>query len=311
MPRYDSPAIIILGNGIKTFECLASDFRLDPDAQDSDFPNFNPEDPRSKISPDCEEESLDFAISLDEMGAHSEVLENYPDWLLKNLVTTVDQSDCKPETSRKRQKRDAFDDKSACGGPCEVLWNCANHPNSTLCEEPEIFANCFDRENPFAFKEPCITVHSCINGPIKLPESCGTYVKCMSIDFHMDPTCIDVLTCFKDLSKSTQLCYNIYQCLEDQIEHKCEEVVATTDDYLLGRGQTEEQIQTACNQLDDIISEEPSIAGVSSDPLRLIILKGPAEYATRGFMFASFRLVQKIFQYLPELNWNWFQEPQV
>ena len=105
---YDPPAILFLANGAYTYECLNSTFRVDPKSEESDFPNFDPEDKGSRIQESCNETALSFSISLDQIGEYEEVLNKMPDWLQKNLITTVTGTGvC---DTLKRAKKDASDD---------------------------------------------------------------------------------------------------------------------------------------------------------------------------------------------------------
>ena len=93
---YTSPGILFLANGVYTYECITNEFRFDPRPVDSDFDfeGKDPEDPRLRIQDSCVENSTEFAISLSDLSNYAHIIEEFPDWLQKNLVSTTDLSAC-------------------------------------------------------------------------------------------------------------------------------------------------------------------------------------------------------------------------
>ncbi|XP_075240668.1 uncharacterized protein LOC142336057 isoform X2 [Convolutriloba macropyga] len=185
-----------------------------------------------------------------------------------------------------RKKRDSFDDVEICEGECGFLWECANFP-ATCSSTVAVFDNCFDPNTQFIYAEPCLTVYSCINGPVILPNQCTYFVECMRLDTIREPECFEVVDCFHHVNRSVGRCNDVFQCLEDQIEHKCEDPPASSE---VPVALSPSELTSVCGQIDDIYAEEPSLANQENSPLSIVVFKGPTEYATRDFVFASVRL---------------------
>ncbi|XP_063713895.1 uncharacterized protein LOC134841788 [Symsagittifera roscoffensis] len=185
-----------------------------------------------------------------------------------------------------RGKRDSFDDKAECGGECGFLWDCSNQPDG-CASKVAVFDNCFNPHTPYVTEEPCLTVYSCLSGNVVLPNQCGHYINCMTLESIHEQECVDVADCFHHLNRTLDNCHSVFQCLEDQIEHKCEDPLTTTD---VPMNLSEDELDDVCAGLDRILADDPSLEGQKNEPLSIILFKGPTEYATRDFAFTSIRL---------------------
>ena len=93
---YTAPGILFLANGVYTYECITNEFRFDPRpvTDDFDFEGRDLEDPRLRIQDSCVENSTEYAISLADLSKYGDVIEEFPAWLKKNLISTTDLSAC-------------------------------------------------------------------------------------------------------------------------------------------------------------------------------------------------------------------------
>ena len=119
---------------------------------------------------------MKFAVTLGDLGAQSEILNDLPDWLKKNIITTVDVSSCEG-LSAERNNRDAADDLSRCDGQCSQVWECANDP--LPCKTSQILERCLNPQLPNHLLDPCPDFQECLSFPVVLTETCYDYVWCM------------------------------------------------------------------------------------------------------------------------------------
>ena len=218
MQEFEAPAILLLANGIYTYECITDVFRGDPKVVDADFPEYNREEPRSRIQASCHELSMSFSLRLEELGDQFDAINKFPDWLKKNIVTTVDVSACEGQEDSKRRKRDAVDDLSRCDGSCSQVWECSNNP--TPCKTSQILERCFNPQLANHALDPCPEFQRCLAFPVVLSETCNDYVWCMQPENFNEPDCRLVVSCFQNGTRAG-VCYEVFQCMEDQIQPKC------------------------------------------------------------------------------------------
>ncbi len=192
--QYEAPAIMFLANGLYTFECITSHFRFDPRPADTDFDTEGRdlEDPRLRIQDSCHENATEYSITLADISNYEDVIQGFPDWLKKNLVSTTDISLC--ELSEKRKRRDHTDDLLRCDGDCGTIWHCANNPQP--CVEDGTFDICFTKTHMLSDQEPCTTHRECIGREAVFPAQCGTWIGCMDPDTIDEVECLPVWDCF-------------------------------------------------------------------------------------------------------------------
>ncbi|XP_075253659.1 uncharacterized protein LOC142345480 [Convolutriloba macropyga] len=288
--QYDAPAIMFLANGVYTYECITSHFRFDPRTtyQDFDFEGRDPEDPRLRIQDSCHENFTDYSITLAEFSTYETIIREFPDWLQKNLVTTADDSGCRSEEeeeegARRRVRRDHTDDLNRCDGDCKKIWECANEPS--ICVEDQTFDICFTSTHLLVNQEPCITHRKCIGSKAKLPAVCGQWIDCMHPNTIDEVECLPVWDCFYSGEREFgTLCYEIFQCLEDQVQDQCQILTTAEPEEI-----SEEQLAQACDDVNTVMQSQPGLANQDNEPLKLIIMKGPSEYQQRDFLYASLR----------------------
>ncbi|XP_075264904.1 uncharacterized protein LOC142357077 [Convolutriloba macropyga] len=287
--QYDAPALIFLSNGVFTYSCIASAFRVDPQPTLSDFDNHNIENVRSQIQDVCNETSISYQLTLGDLNEFGDVISEFPDWLVKNIVTTIPGSaQClsgnSDDKKRQRSKRDSADDLDKCDGGCHEIWECSNDPQT--CENSHLFEQCFNPQSPLKDHEPCLTTKECVSGPPVLKQSCSEYLKCLHEDYVMERECEIARDCFLVGQKETGYCYEFFQCMEDQIEPKCLDL--TTIIPLYGF-----ELERSCSLYSSVVKDDKSLAKQKNDPLRLIIVKGPVDYSEKNYVFASMRLQSK------------------
>ena len=198
--NYPPPGLLFLANGMYTYSCINSAFRLDPRPVEEDKnPNLEPEDRRLRIQDFCSEHSIDFDFSLEDLTDNQDAVDDLPNWLKKNLVSTLDLSDCSGGIFQGfgtvRKKRDYTDDRYQCDGPCSKIWKCANDP--TICVQDRTFDICFSQTHFLATQEPCVSYRQCLGGPIKHENLCTGWIQCLHPDSLRTDPCITVYGCLK------------------------------------------------------------------------------------------------------------------
>ena len=64
------------------------------------------------------------------------------------------------------------------------------------------------------------------------------------------------------------LCYDIFQCLEDQVQDQCEILTTAEPEQI-----SEEQLTQACDGVGELYSSQPGLAELDNQPLKLIIMR--------------------------------------
>ena len=96
--------------------------------------------------------------------------------------------------------------------------------------------------------------------------------------------CQNVVSCVRNGTRS-EVCYDIFQCMEDQVQPKCQ--MFTTEGYSL----SQDQLQQSCSTYDDVLQQEPSLAQLKSAPLSLVVIKAPTRFDQKNFVMFSVRWV--------------------
>ena len=68
------------------------------------------------------------------------------------------------------------------------------------------------------------------------------------------------------------LCYEIFQCLEDQVQDQCQILTTAEPEEI-----SEEQLAQACDDVNTVMQSQPGLANQDNEPLKLIIMKGTPE----------------------------------
>ena len=174
-----------------------------------------------------------------------------------------------------------------CDGECSLFWGCSNDP--LTCEIQQIFEQCFNPFNSGYRLPPCPVFRACVGGPVVLPAACTRTIECLKEELILEPECVEVHECFLNSSKMGE-CYDTFQCLEDQVEPKCEYITTPAPDVDLA---AQDAVIKDCGTYETLLEVAPDVAHLRSQPLSLLIIKGPSEYQNKNFLFSSTRLVLK------------------